>query len=145
MKNASFQKHLGLFLDEILTFRHHIDNTLCKVNKGIPVRKRLRHTLPRKSLLTIYKVFLRPLIDYGDIIYDQPHNSSFCEKLESVQYKAVLPITGAIQGTSREKIFQELGFESLKSQKWSRGLCCMFKIMKNEAPNYLISLIPKRK
>ena len=87
---------------------------------------------------------MRPLIDYGDIIYDQPHNSSFCEKLESVQYKAVLPITGAIQGTSREKIFQELGFESLKSQKWSRGLCCMFKIMKNEAPNYLISLIPKR-
>ena len=40
----------------------------------------------------------------------------FCEKPESVQYKAVLAITGAIQGTSREKIYQELGLESLKSE-----------------------------
>ena len=54
--------------------------------------------------MTIYKPFLRPLIDYGDIIYVQPQNESFCEKLESVQYKVALAITGAIQGTSRDKI-----------------------------------------
>ena len=76
-----------------------------------------KHTLPRKFLLTIFKVFLRPLIDYGDIIYDQPHNISFCEKLESVQYSAALAITGAIQGTSNENIFQELGLELLKSRR----------------------------
>ena len=63
VEKASYQKHLGLFLDQKLTFKHHIDNTLCKVNKGIAVIKILRHVLPRKSLLTIYKVFLRPLID----------------------------------------------------------------------------------
>ena len=87
---------------------------------------------------------LRPLIDYGDIIYDQPHNSSFCEKLELVHYKAALAMTGAIQGTFRGKIFQELGLKSLKSRRWFRHLRCMFEIMKNEAPSYLISLIPKR-
>ena len=52
------------------------------------------------------------------IIYDQPHDSSFCEKLESVQYKTAAIITGAIQSTSREIIFQELGLESLKSWRW---------------------------
>ena len=41
-------------------------------------------------------------------------------------------------------MLQELGFESLKSRRWFRRLCCVFKIMKNEAPNYLISLIPER-
>ena len=50
--------------------------------------------------MTVYKAFLRPLIDYGDIIYDPPQNESFCEKLESVQCKAALAIKGAIQGTS---------------------------------------------
>ena len=40
-------------------------------------------------------------MDYGGIIYDQPQNESFCEKIESVQYKAALAITGAIQGISR--------------------------------------------
>ena len=122
MEKASYQKHLSLFLDEKLTFKHHIDIALCKVNEGLAVIKKLRHALLRKSLLTIYKVFLRPLIDYEDIIYDQPRNSSFCQKLESAQYKAALAITGDIQDTSRDKIFQELGLESLKSRRWFRCL-----------------------
>ena len=76
-------------------------------------------------------------------MYGQPHNESFCEKLESVQYKAALAITGAIQGTSRHKIYEELGVESFKA-RWYMLLSCMFKIMTEEAPNYLMNLIPKR-
>ena len=45
----------------------------------IPVIKKLRHSLARKSLLTIYKAFLPDLVDYGDIIYDQP-----CYKVQNV-------------------------------------------------------------
>ena len=86
-----------------------------------------------------------PLLDYGDIIYDQPHNESVCEKLESVQYKVALAITDAIQGTSRDKIYQKIGLESLRARTWYKRLSCMFKIVKKEAPNYLIDLIPKIK
>ena len=85
--------------------------------------------MPRKSLQTIYKTFLRPLIAYGEMIYDRPQNESFCNKIESVQYKAALALTGAIQGTSRDKFNQELGLESLKSRRWYKRLCCMYKIM----------------
>ena len=109
VERAPYQKHLGLILDEKINFKQHIVGAISKVNKGISVIKKLRYSLPRKSSITIYKVFLRPLIDYGDIIYDQPQNDSFSEKLESIQYKAALAITGAIQGTSRDKIYQELG------------------------------------
>ena len=45
-----------------------------------------------------------------------------CEKLEAVQYKAALAITGAIQGTSRDKIYAELGLESLKNRRWYKRL-----------------------
>ena len=55
VERASYVKHVGTLLDE-------------KLNKGISVLKKLRYSLPRKSLLTIYKAFLRPLVDYGDII-----------------------------------------------------------------------------
>ena len=72
-------------------------------------------------------MFLRPLIDYGDIIYDQPQNESFCEKLESVQYKATLAITGAIQGISCDNTFQKLGLESLKSRRWYNVLVVCLK------------------
>ena len=45
---------------------------------------------------------MRSLIDYGDIIYYQPQNESFCEKIESMLYKATLVKTGVIQDTSRD-------------------------------------------
>ena len=54
----------------------------------------------------------------------------FCEKLESVQYKAALAITGAEQGASRDKIYQELGLESLESKRWYKRLSFMFKNVK---------------
>ena len=103
-----YQKHLGILLDGKLKFKQHVDSAILKINKGTSVIKKLRHSLPRKSLLTIYKAFLRPLIDYGDMIYDQPQNESFCNKIKPVQYKVALAITGATQGTSRDKLNQEL-------------------------------------
>ena len=78
-----------------------------------------------------------------EIIYDQPQNESFCEKQESIQYKVALVITGAIKGSSRKKIYQELGFESLKSRRWYKRLSCMFNIMNDKAPYYLKNIIPK--
>ena len=38
---------------------------------------------------------------------------------------------------------QELGLELLKSRRWYKRLCCMFKLMNEKAPNYLKNLIPK--
>ena len=130
VERTSYQKHLVISLDGKLNFKQHIDRVIPKINEGISVIKKLRCALLQKSSLTIYKALLGPLIDYGDIIYDQPQNESFCEKLESVQYKAALAITGAMQGTSCDKIYQELGLESLKARRWYKHLSCMFKIMK---------------
>ena len=53
--------------------------------KGISVIKRLSKMLPQHSLLTIYKSFVRPYLDYGDILYDQPNNKNLCQKIETVQ------------------------------------------------------------
>ena len=141
--HSPYQKRLGLILDEKLNFKQHIDNAISKITEGIAVIKKFRYSLPRKSLITIYKAFLRPLIDYGDTIYEQPQNESFCEKLKSVQYKVALAITGAIKRSSREKISQVLGFESLKSRRWYKRLSCMFNKMNDKAPCYLKNIIPK--
>ena len=81
----------------------------------------------------------RPHLDYGDVIYDRVFNKSFQNKLESVQYDAALAITEAIRGSSKEKLYQELGLGSLKSRRWYRKLCLFFKLKKNKHP--LTSLI----
>ena len=78
--------------------------------------KKLSTSVSRQSLLTIYKSFVRPILDYGDIIYDEPHKGSFIEKIERVQYNACLVITGAFKSTAREHPCQELGLTSLKDR-----------------------------
>ena len=50
--------------------------------------KTLSASVSRQSLLTIYKSFVRPILDYGNIIYDKPHKDSFIKKIERVQYNA---------------------------------------------------------
>ena len=93
-------------------------------------------------LLTTYKFFIRPQLDYGDILFDQPTNDSFYKKLESVQYNDVLAITGAIKGTSKVNLYKELGLESLKLRRKLRHLCTFYKIKTTCLPSYLFSLIP---
>ena len=143
VSRTTYQKHLGLFLDEKLNFNVHVKEKIAKANRSIGLIKKLQNNLPRQALLTIYKSFIRPLLDYGDIIYDQPNNESLCQKLESVQYNASLAITGAIRGTSQQKLYKELGLESLKFRRWYRRLCFLYKLYSSGLPKYLLDLIPK--
>ena len=76
------------------------------------------------------------------IIYDQPNVSSLASKIESVQYNTALAIAGAIRGTSKEKSYQELGFESLKDRRWLSRLCYLYKIVNTKQPAYFYDLIP---
>ena len=62
------QKHLGIHLDEELTFKHHINEMINKANKGIGIIRKLNNILPRSALSTIYR--LKFHLDYGDVIYD---------------------------------------------------------------------------
>ena len=87
--------------------------------------RKLQNNLPRTPLVTIYKFFVKPHLDFEDILYDQTFNNSFHEKLELIQYNAALTITGTIRSSSREKFYQELGFESLQ-QQWYQKLCLFF-------------------
>ena len=103
-----------MFLDRKLNFSEHLKPIFQKTNKTIGLLRRLQTLIPRAPLITIYKSFIRPQLDYGDMIYDQTFNMSFQQKMETIQYSAALAITGAIRGSSREKLYQELGLETLQ-------------------------------
>ena len=101
--------------------------------------------MTRASLVNIYRAFVRPHLDYRDIIHDNSSNATFSQMIETVQYNAALAITGAIRGTSRDKLYEELGFESLHDRRWFRKLCFYYKIRHNMYPLYLIELLPVMK
>ena len=114
-------------LDPMLTFEEHLNNVLNKINKTIGLLCNLQILLPRATLITIYKAFVKPHIDYSDVLYDQAFNNTFHEKLEFIQYNACLALTETNRGTLKEKVYQELGLECLQVQRWHRKLCLFYK------------------
>ena len=113
-----------------------------KINKTISLLRKQQNKLPSPPLVTIYKSFVRPHLNYEEILYDQVLNNSFHERIESVQYNTALAITDPIRRSSREKLYQELCFESLQQRRWYREVCFFFKIIKNQSPKQLFKLIP---
>ena len=96
VSQVNSQTHLRVISDVNLTFEEHLKNVFNKTNKTIGLLRKLSDLLPRQALVTIYKAFIRPHLDYGDVLYDQAFNNSFHSKMESIQYNACLAITGAI-------------------------------------------------
>ena len=77
-------KHLGIMLDSKLTFEENYKTVVSKTNRTMGLLSKHQNLLPRKSLITIYKDFVRSHLDYGDVLFDQAFNATSHEKLESI-------------------------------------------------------------
>ena len=126
--------NVKLFADDTSLFSvvHDTQTSANDLNKDLKM-------LPRSALITIYKAFVRIYLDYGDIFYDQAYNMSFHHKLESSQYNACFAIAGAIRGISKERLYQELGLESLQLRRWNRKLGMFYKIYKTKVPDIFLN------
>ena len=105
------RKHLGIILDLNLNFNTHIDQKIKKCNKLIGLIKTLSVNLLRNGLLTIYKSFIRPHLDYGDILYDKCLH------------------------------YDELCLHSLAKRCWQSKLLFFYKIVNHLLPDYLYSYL----
>ena len=147
-------KHLGLILDKKLTFNSHIKECVSKAKRSIGALKISSRYLPTSALDKVYKSYIRPKLEYGDIIY---HKTAYqgeelkplcnlnlpknMEKLESVQYQAALVVSGTWQGTSKIKLYNLLGWEFLSHRRWFRQQTLFYKIVTGLTPQYLASNI----
>ena len=99
VSQTPYQKYLGIFLDARLTFEEHLKVITTKVNKTIGLLRKLQKSFAKTGTNDYVQNFGRPLLDYGDIIYDQAYNETFHQKLESIQYNVCLALSGAIGGS----------------------------------------------
>ena len=110
VKLVNEHKHLGIILDKQLSFTSHINCKLSIARRGLGIISRLRKYLPRITIKLVFKTFIRPHLECGDIIFHQSprtkefsfdtHPKPLMQKLEFLQYNAELVITGAWHGTS---------------------------------------------
>ncbi|CAF1604898.1 unnamed protein product, partial [Didymodactylos carnosus] len=90
------------------------------------------------ALEIIYKACVLSILNYGSIIYSLTTSVNL-NKVEHIQYEAAMAICGTMEGTSKDRLYEILGWISTKKHFYILRLLTFFKIIKGRAPAYLIN------
>ena len=104
--------------------------------------RKLKFQLDRKSLEIICTSFIRPLLEYSNVVWD---NCTQYESndLEKIQNEAARIVTGATKLISLQSLYIETGWESLASKRQKSKLVLFYKMQNEMTPEYLSSLAPQ--
>ena len=133
--------HLGINLSSDLSWQHHISIISERAAKRLNMLKGLRFRLNRSTLNSMYISFIRPLMEYGDFIWDGC-GSECSNALDRIQFDAARLVTGAIKGTNRVSLLEELSWDKLEIRRYIHKLSVLYKIKNRLVPDYLYSVLP---
>ena len=140
IKRVQSHKHLGLIIAKDLSWKEQITESIDKANRRLGIMRSLKYKLDRLSLERIYKGFIRPILEYGNIVWDCTFELTY--KLEAVQLNAARVVVGATARCSTQGLYDETAWEPLSSRRDFHRLVLMYKIINGKAPSYLTELIP---
>ena len=141
LSESENHKHLGITIQKDCKWHAHIHSVISKCQLLIACLRSLKYRISRKSLEIIYKSFIMPHFDFGDVIWDNCSND-LSNQLETLHLEALRIIVGAVRGTNHAKLYQESGFSSLKQRRRRHKILLYFKIVHQLVPHYLITRLP---
>ena len=127
-----------------MSWGEHIDKTITKASIPLNLLKRI-YTGPyfnKKVKLSVYKTYIRPILEYGNPIFNSNLTKGQSERLENIQRQALLSSVNAYRHTSHEKLLKESGIEPLAVRRRYFGLSQLYKIVNALVPKYLNDLLP---
>ena len=111
-----------------------------KASTRLLVLRKYKYLLPCKALETLYISMIRPVLEYGDVLYD---NCSLLNghSIEKIQRQAALICTGGYKHTDHKNLLKELNWELLSNRRKQHKLVIFYKIVNKIYPGYLFSFI----
>ena len=134
-------KHLGITFSSDCTWHEHLELVKSKAWKRINIMRKLKFQLDRKSLQTIFFSFIRPLLEYADVVWNNCTQYESNE-LDKIQNEAARIVTGATKLASIDSLHTETGWETLGSRRKIHKLTMFYKMKNGLCPDYLVSLVP---
>ena len=138
IKQVSTVKSLGVHIDEKLTWECRINELSEKIASGISAIKRVRYSVPYKTLLSIYNSLVQPYLDYCSSVWGS-WSKSLSQKLQKLQNRAARVITFSNYDQSTDELLQMINWVKLDRQRLVDKSILMNKIVNNMVPDYLSS------
>jgi hypothetical protein len=141
---AKHHKHLGIILSQDLSWNEHISNIISSCAKLVNVLRYLSFKLDKKTLETIYTSFIRPKIEYANIIYGNATKSQL-KRLTNLEFEILRLIAGATKNFSIRKVNAELPWINLEERRRIHTLSFFYKIHNNMLSSSLVETLNKYK
>ena len=144
LNEVSYHKHLGVHLSQNLSWVQQVDYMVTKASTRLNILRKLKFFTDRITLQKIYFSFVRPILEYADIVWDNiPAN--LVQRLENVQIEAARIVAGATKLVSINKLYTEVGWQTLTDRRKIHRLILFYKIVNGQAPPYLLDLVPSQR
>ena len=130
-------KHLGVIISDNGQWNDHNDYIVKKTYNRLNIMRKSRTFLDKYSLEKIYISFIRPLMEYADVICDN-QKQNLINKLENIQLDAARIVTGGTRLTSHDSLYEETKWEKLKDRRNNHKLVLFHKMNYNKTPQYLV-------
>lgn len=143
ISEVSHHKHLGLHFSDNGQWSYHVNIVVAKASSRLHIPRRLKFLLDRKSLEKLYISFVRPVIEYADVVWDNISND-LADKLEKINIEAARIVSGATKLVSLNDLYREVGWDTLHNRRQKHKLIKFHTMVHRSAPDYLSSLIPLR-
>ena len=144
IERVAEHKHLGIYLSSDLSWSRHVQYISMRANSKLSVLRSIRY-LSRPVLDILYKQQIRSVIDYGMVVFYGTLKQIDIAKLDRIQYRSAKVVTGALHFTSRIKLDNDLGWESLSSRYEFLGLSLFHNIAHNNVRPLIRTFLPKAK
>jgi len=129
-------KHLGIYFSDNGSWQEHIDYIVC-----LNILRRFRLILDRFTLEKNNFSFIRPILEYGDVVWDSDIQY-LGGRIEHVQIEGKRIVTGGTKLTSINKLYDVTGWEKLADRRTNHKLILFHKMVNREVPAYLSNLLP---
>ena len=141
VSEVNHHTYLGITVSFNLRWNTHVDELCTKANKHLNVMLPLKYKLDRRSLENMYKPFVRPVMEYGIVVWGGTYDTSL-SKLEEINIKAMRIITGATEKCNIAKLSLETSISSVAERRDMAMLLMFYKVVNNLVPDYLSQLLP---
>ena len=116
IKRVDHHKHLGVILSHNLRWSSQISELVVKTSTKLDLMRGFKFKLDRRSLETIYTSFIRPCLEYADVLWASTYDSDLM-KLQVVHIDAMRIVTGATEKSNIRNLYEETGLISLQERQ----------------------------
>ena len=134
--------HLALIWSNDGTWKRQLSNTLQKAVKRLDMLRALKFKVQRSELERIYFAFVRPILEYGSIVWDSaPRHEKHFTEMEKLQIQAARIVTGCNNYASKLLLYRDTGWDTLRDRRERQRLILFYKIINGLAPQHLCNII----